>query len=92
MVIMIKEKAVLNYRRINITLPEKTFRLLERVGKKGNRSWLIDQAVQHYVETVGRAKLRARLKTGAIKRAEQSRQLAADWFALEEEVWTKTGK
>jgi metal-responsive CopG/Arc/MetJ family transcriptional regulator len=73
--------------RINITLPGPTLRLLDRVAGKGNRSRVIDEAVRQYVAIIGAAKLRARLKEGAIRRAEQNRRLAADWFTIDEEAW-----
>jgi CopG family transcriptional regulator/antitoxin EndoAI len=75
------------YRRINITLPEETARLLERVASRGNRSHLIAQAIQRYVEETGRANLRKRLREGAIRRAERDLTLARDWFLLDEEAW-----
>ena len=34
------------HRRINITLPEETVRLIDRVAQKGDRSFLISEAVQ----------------------------------------------
>ena len=74
------------HRRINITLPEATVRLLDRVAPKGDRSRLIAEAVSHYVAAAGRAQLRKWLKEGAIRRAGRDRELAADWFALDEEV------
>ncbi len=74
-------------KRINITLPEKTVQLLDRVAQKGNRSRLIDSAVRRYVAEVGRANLRRRLKGGAIREAELDLQLAEEWFPLEEEAW-----
>ncbi len=74
-------------KRINITLPEKTVQLLDRVAQKGNRSRLIDRAVRRYVAEVGRATLRRRLKDGAIREAELDLQLAEEWFPLEEEAW-----
>lgn len=41
------------HRRINITLPEETVRLIDRVAAKGDRSRLIDEAVRHYVQKTG---------------------------------------
>jgi CopG family transcriptional regulator/antitoxin EndoAI len=79
-------------RRINITLPEATVRLIDRVAAKGDRSRIIDEAVMHFVESKGRAALRKRLKEGAIRRTERDRQLAADWFALDEEVWPRRAR
>jgi metal-responsive CopG/Arc/MetJ family transcriptional regulator len=37
------------HQRINITLPEKTIRLIDRVAQ--NRSRFIDQAVKHYIRS-----------------------------------------
>lgn len=75
------------HRRLNITLPEETIRLLDRVVRRGERSRLIAEAVQHYVERVGRKNLRKQLKEGARRRAHRDRDLAEAWFTLEEEAW-----
>ncbi len=75
------------HRRINITLPEETVRLLERVAPRGDRSRLIAEAIRHYVEQIGRANLRKRLREGAIRRAERDLNLARGWFPLDEEAW-----
>ena len=40
------------YKRINITLPESTVRLMERVAGKGERSRLVDDAVKQYLRGV----------------------------------------
>ena len=80
------------HRRINITLPEETVRLIDRVAPKGDRSRLIAEAVTRYVESTGRAKLRRQLKDGAIRRSERDRQLAADWFTLDNEAWQRTAR
>ena len=70
--------------RLNITLPEETVRLIDRVAKRGNRSRLISDAVKRYVQELGRANLRRRLKQGAKRRADRDLAIAAEWFALEE--------
>jgi len=75
--------------RLNITLPEDTVRLMDRIAKKGDRSRLIAEAVTEYVGKVGRARLRKRLQEGALRRAERDLRLAGEWFALEEEAWPK---
>src|SRR2546421_588318 len=75
------------HQRVNITLPEETLRLIDRVATKGDRSRFIDSAVKHYVDAIGRASLRKQLKEGAIRRAQRDLNLAQEWFALEEEVW-----
>ena len=77
------------YRRINITLPDSTVRLMERVASKGERSRLVDNALRQYLRGVTRKNLRQRLKEGAIRRSERDRALAEEWFSLEEEVWHK---
>lgn len=77
------------YRRLNITLPEDTVRLIDRVVKKGNRSRFISKAVRRYVREMGRASLRRGIKQGAIRRAERDRAMAEEWFFLEEEAWAK---
>ena len=71
-------------KRLNITLPEQTVRLMDRVAGKGQRSRLIDQAVHRYVEEEGRTNLRKRLQEGARVRAERDLQLAAEWFVVDE--------
>lgn len=73
--------------RINITLPEETIHLIDRVTQKGNRSHFIDEAVRHYIAKMGRETLRKRLKEGALRRARRDLQLAEEWLALDEEAW-----
>lgn len=75
--------------RINITLPEETLILIDRVAEKGDRSRFIDLAIKYYVEAMGKAKLKKLLKEGAIARAERDLRLAEEWFTLEEEAWQK---
>jgi CopG family transcriptional regulator/antitoxin EndoAI len=73
--------------RLNVTLPEATVALIDRAAENGNRSRLIDQAVQGYVRQPERARLRERLKQGALARAERDLALAREWFTVEEETW-----
>lgn len=75
------------HRRINITLPEETVRLLNRVAGKGDRSGLIDQAIKRYVEEVGRANLRRQLQQGYERRGDHDLETAEVWFSLDEEAW-----
>lgn len=75
------------HKRINVTLPETTVRLIDRVAKKGDRSRFINQAVRHYVEDMGLQKLKDRLKAGAIARASRDLSLASEWFAVDEQAW-----
>ncbi len=77
--------------RINVSLPEETLRLLDRVAGKGDRSRLIDEAVRYYLDDKGRRELKKRLKEGAVRRAARDLQLTEEWFPLEEEAWNKGG-
>ena len=72
-------------KRLNITLPERTVALMDRVAGKGQRSRLIATAVHRYVEEQGRANLRKRLAEGAEARAERDLQIAEEWFPIDEE-------
>jgi CopG family transcriptional regulator / antitoxin EndoAI len=74
------------HQRINITLPEETIRLIDKVTSKGNRSQFIDEAVKYYVDNIGRENLKEQLKKGAIRRAKRDLNLAEEWFALEDEA------
>lgn len=80
------------HRRLNITLPEETIKLIDQVAEKGDRSKFINEAVQYYIEQKALADLREQLKEGAIRRAERDLQLAEESFYLEEEAWQKNEK
>lgn len=80
------------YQRINITLPEETLGLIDRIAERGDRSRFIDHAIKHYVRAIGKEKLKKLLKEGAIARAERDLRIAEEWFSLEEEVWRKERK
>ena len=80
------------YRRVNITLPEETIRLIDRAAEKGDRSRLIDEAVKHFVGRMRHASLRKLLKEGAVRRAERDLLLAEEWFPLEEQAWRRSRK
>lgn len=71
-------------RRINITLPEETVRLIDRVAKKGNRSRFLDALVRFHLGTKSRQKLRRELQAGYTRWAEQDRRVAEEWFELDE--------
>jgi CopG family transcriptional regulator/antitoxin EndoAI len=79
-------------RRLNISLPDETVRLLDRVAPKGERSHVIAEAVTRYVAEVGRANLRKRMKDRAVKRAELDLRIAEEWFPIDEEAWHGKGK
>ena len=70
-------------RRLNISLPESTVELIDRVAGKGRRSALIDRAVLQFMEQESRANIRAQLAAGARDRAGRDLQLAEEWFPIE---------
>lgn len=67
-------------KRINITLPDKTVAVLDRVTTKGSR--FIDRAVKQLVATESRSHLRTRLKTEALENADRDLAMSAEWFGL----------
>ena len=75
------------HRRINVTLPEETLKLMDRVFPKGQRSRLIHEAVRRYVKDMRRKKLRKLLKEGYLRSASADLRLAEDWFLLDVEPW-----
>jgi CopG family transcriptional regulator/antitoxin EndoAI len=75
--------------RINITLPQETVQLIDRVAERGDRSRFIDEAVRDYVSRRSRQHLKKRLQEGASKRAERDLDLAQEWFLLDEEAWRR---
>lgn len=77
-------------KRINISLPEQTVRLLDRVAPKGDRSRLIDTAVRAFIKRAGRAQIRKSLAEGYRQSAEEDLEIAADWLAADKEAWQKS--
>jgi CopG family transcriptional regulator/antitoxin EndoAI len=85
-----KKAAATAHHRINITLPERTLRLIDRVAKRGDRSRFIDRAVRHFVETTVYKRLEAELEEGYRARADHDVEMAEEWFRLDEEAWQKS--
>ncbi len=77
-------KGITAHKRVNITLPENTIQLLNRVAEKGSRSAFVDQAVHFYIKEIGVANLKKRLRAGALARATRDAATAEEWFALNE--------
>lgn len=75
------------HKRVNITLPEETLRMIQRVAGDGNRSQFLNAAAQYYVREKSRASLRKRMIEGYKKQAEFDKVLAEEWFPVEEETW-----
>ena len=79
-------------KRLNITLPEATVRLMDRVAGKGRRSHLIDRAVRRYVKEETRANLRKQLAAAYQASAEEDLKLAQDWFPVDEQAADRGGR
>lgn len=80
------------HQRINITLPADTVRLLDRVAPKGDRSRFIDEAVREQAKRTAKARLRKELKEGYLRENLINRQIAEEWFLLDEEAWAEADK
>lgn len=74
-------------KRINVILPERTLETIDRLVKPGQRSHLIDKAVQHYVATRSPEGLREQLKVSTIRDRDLDREVMTDWAAVENESW-----
>ncbi len=75
------------HKRINISLPEPLLRWLDEVAPKSRRSQFIAQAVEERITALQRQELRERLKAGYLANAEVDRQLAEEWFTIEQEAY-----
>ena len=74
-------------RRLNIVLPETTVRTIDRMAASGQRSRFINEAVRHYVANRSAEALRARLERAAVRDRDLDREVAADWFAADQQAW-----
>lgn len=75
------------HKRVNVTLPEETIRLIDRSANHGNRSRFIDEAVRHFVRSHGRTQLRRLLEEGAERRAARDLAIAEEWFPVDQDAW-----
>jgi len=80
-----------NTKRVMFTLPPG---LLERVDEvvaelETNRSSLIRQALERFLEEQRRQELRALLKEGYLYRAQESLQIAQAFYVAEQEAWDR---
>ena len=76
-------------KRINIVLPEATIHTIDRLVKPGERSRFINTAVQHYVANRSVEALRAQLDRAAVRDRDLDAEVAADWFAADQEIWRR---
>jgi len=77
------------HKRVNVTLPPDTLRLLDRVAERGGRSNFVDRAVRFYVKEIGQANLKKQLRLGAARHASRSLAVAEEWFPVDEGAWPK---
>ena len=75
------------YARLNITLPRKRVGQIDRVRGTTNRSRFIDEAVQHYIASVGKGTLRKLIREGALRNQERDLGLVEEWFRVDAEAW-----
>ena len=80
------------HKRVNVTLPEETVRLIDRSASHGNRSRFIDEAVKYFVRQHGRGELRRLLEEGAERRAARDLAIAEEWFGVDGDAWPKRRK
>lgn len=80
-------------KRLTVSLPEQTVRLLHRLAGRGQRSSLVNRAVLRYGELKREtgANLRKRLAKSYAMNAALDRQLAEDWFTIDDEAFDRVG-
>ncbi len=76
-------------KRLNIVLPEKTVKTIDRLARPGERSRFIDKAVQHYVATSSPEALHERLKVASIRDRDLGLEITNDWLAVDQEQWQR---
>ena len=76
-------------KRISVILPEATISTINRLAKPGERSRLIDKAVQHYAATRTAEALRERLKQSAIRDRDLDMEEIDEWAAVDHESWQR---
>lgn len=80
------------HKRVNVTLPEETIRLIDRAAERGDRSRFIDAAVKYFVRQRGRIQLRRLLEEGAERRAARDLAIAEEWFPVDRDAWRRRRK
>ncbi len=80
-------KSAPGYKRINISIPIETLQLLNDIAPPKKRSQFITEAIKQYASEIKRLQLREQLKAGYLANAESDRQIAEEWFPIEQEVY-----
>jgi metal-responsive CopG/Arc/MetJ family transcriptional regulator len=76
-------------RRIIVTMPPDLLKQVEETAEKldFNRSQFIRRAVETFLEEQHRHELRESLKEGYLYRAQESLDMAGEFYAAEQEAW-----
>jgi len=77
------------HKRINISIPIETLQLINEIAPPKKRSQFIADAITQYASEIKRLELREQLKAGYLANAESDRQIAEEWFPLEQEAHEK---
>ena len=80
------------HKRVNVTLPEETIRLIDRAAERGDRSRFINAAVKYFVRERGRTELKRLLEEGAERRAARDLAIAEEWFPVDKDAWRRRRK
>ena len=80
------------HKRVNVTLPEETIRLIDRSASDGNRSRFINEAVKYFVRQHGRVELRRLLEEGSERHAARDLAIAEEWFDVDKAAWRNRRK
>jgi CopG family transcriptional regulator/antitoxin EndoAI len=80
------------HKRVNVTLPEETIRLINQAAKRGDRSRFIDAAVRYFIRQRGRTQSGRHLEEGAERRAARDLAIAEEWFAVDRDAWQRRRK
>ena len=76
-------------RRIIVTMPPDLLQQVEEMAAKlnFNRSQFIRRAVEEFLEEQRRRELRELLKEGYLYRAQESLEMAEEFYVAEQEAW-----
>ncbi len=80
-----------NTRRVMFTLPASLLEQVDEAVEKldTNRSSLIREALKRFLEERRRQELRERLKEGYLYRAQESLEMAQEFYIAEQEAWDR---
>jgi len=77
---------MLKHKRVTFSLSPDVIRLLDTMASKNHKSELISKAIMDYARHMEEISLHERLKEGYLSNAEQDREIAGEFFCLENEA------